>query len=121
MTNVRDGESPTLFRVDQDGSPAVRIRLLGPVEMGTQHGPVRLSPLGRSLVAVLGAHSGRVVSVDRLVDMLWAGAPPSGARNRVQAAVSVLRRTLVEGGVRQPVVLTANPGYVLSEDAVWCD
>jgi hypothetical protein len=62
--------------------------------MTTDRGPVRLAPLGRRLVAVLAASAGKVVSVDRLTEALWDGRPSADARNRVQAAVSALRRGL---------------------------
>lgn len=77
---------------------------------------VDLPPLVRALVAVLAAHAGRSVSVDRLADALWDGRPPPSFRNRVQAAVSTLRRSLAAVGVTEQLVLTTPSGYALDLD-----
>ncbi len=69
--------------------------------------PVRLSPLERGLLAVLAASGGQVVSTDRLVDALWRLRSPRSGRNRVQALVSGLRRSI---GAAEVIVTTA-PGY----------
>src|SRR4051812_34054411 len=93
-----------------------QVLVLGPVEVRSEHGPVRLSPLGRRLVAVLAADAATTVSMDRLVDALWDGEAPADVRNRVQAAVSAVRRSLVAQGDHRPVIVTADPGYALSPD-----
>jgi DNA-binding SARP family transcriptional activator len=51
----------------------------------------------------------RVVSTERLIDGLWAEAPPEGAVNTVHAHVSHLRRSL--GGA--VAIVTQPPGYIL--------
>jgi DNA-binding SARP family transcriptional activator/tetratricopeptide (TPR) repeat protein len=99
----------------------VDVRVLGPVEISTDRGPVRLAPLGRRLVAVLAASAGKVVSVDRLTEALWDGRPSADARNRVQVAVSALRRGLSAHQIPEPLVVTANPGYLLNEDVARLD
>ena len=48
----------------------------------------------RELLAILLVEAGRVVSVDRIVDLLWGDAPPSAATASLQAYVSQLRRIL---------------------------
>lgn len=63
----------------------------------------------RTLLAVLLADAGAVVSLDRLVELLWAGHPPGDPRNTVQTYVSRLREAL---GNEAPLV-TRSPGYVL--------
>jgi DNA-binding SARP family transcriptional activator len=54
----------------------------------------------RALLADLVVHAGRVVSVDRLVEDLWADQPPGNPANTLQGRVSALRRALgpVGGG-----------------------
>lgn len=48
----------------------------------------------RTLLAVLLAHEGRGVSVDRLVEDLWGPRPPGHPANSLQAKISQLRRAL---------------------------
>ncbi|WP_353943687.1 BTAD domain-containing putative transcriptional regulator [Streptomyces sp. HUAS MG91] len=62
----------------------------------------------RALLAVLLAHEGRVVSVDRLVEDLWGARPPGKPANALQAKVSQLRRAV--GRAR---VVRQAPGYRL--------
>jgi DNA-binding SARP family transcriptional activator len=87
------------------------VRVLGPVELVTAGGRPRLAPLERALLAVLAANAGRLVTVDRLVDALWAQSPPGSARNRVQALVSSVRRYAGDD-----LVVTRAPGYLLQLD-----
>jgi DNA-binding SARP family transcriptional activator len=83
------------------------IRVLGPVEVGSRH----MTPLERLVLAVLTAHQGHIVSMDRLIDALWPDDPPASARNRVQGIVSSLRRTLPPG-----LIVTRSTGYALKGD-----
>jgi predicted ATPase/DNA-binding SARP family transcriptional activator len=62
----------------------------------------------RSLLGVLLVRRNQVVSLDELVDALWAGEPPRSARTVVQGHVSQLRKLL------GPVVATEGPGYRLA-------
>ena len=61
----------------------MEIQVLGPVELrdnGTQV-PVG-GPRQRRLLAALVVNAGKVVSVDRLIDAVWAGEePPEQAAN----------------------------------------
>ncbi|MFB6822728.1 BTAD domain-containing putative transcriptional regulator [Streptomyces virginiae] len=84
-------------------------------------------PLGghrqRSVLALLVAARGRVVSVDRMIEELWQGAPPARAVTSLQAYVSNLRRLLEPGRApRTParLLVSAPPGYTLRlpDDAV---
>lgn len=82
--------------------------MLGPVELSVHGSPVALPPLERALVAILAAHHGRIVTVERLTDGLWGTHPPGGARNRIQALVASLRRL-----AGRDLVTTRPPGYLL--------
>ncbi|MFI1972851.1 AfsR/SARP family transcriptional regulator [Streptomyces cinnamoneus] len=64
----------------------------------------------RTVLTCLLLEANRTVPVDMLVDRVWDGRPPEGARNTLQNHVLRLRRTL--GG--QSVPLRSCPqGYVL--------
>jgi DNA-binding SARP family transcriptional activator/tetratricopeptide (TPR) repeat protein len=95
----------------------VLIRVLGSfaAEVGGE-----LVPLGgrrqRGVLALLVAARGQVVSVDRMVEDLWRGEPPSRALASLQAYVSNLRRLLEPGRPpRTParLLVSASPGYAL--------
>ncbi|MEU9887165.1 BTAD domain-containing putative transcriptional regulator [Sphaerisporangium sp. NPDC051011] len=90
----------------------MEFRLLGPVE--AWHGARRL-PLGgpkpRALLAALLLSPGRVVSSDRLVDILWGQEPPGSAPALIQTYVYGLRRGLAAIG-EEPLIETRPPGYV---------
>ena len=107
------------------GGPAVEIRVLGPLEVGS---PGEWLPLGspkqRALLAALVISANRVVSVDRLIDELWGDEPPSRAMASLQAYVSRLRRLLQPAGAkrsRSDVLVTQAPGYVLRLDPMTID
>lgn len=94
----------------------VHFRVLGPVGVSVDGKPVQLGPKHRTLLGVLLAHAGYVVSVERLVDHLWNDRPPAAAVNLIRGYVSELRkslrleRTASAGG---PALVTRAPGYVL--------
>jgi DNA-binding SARP family transcriptional activator len=84
-------------------------RLLGPLEVVRDGEPVALGGRRqRSTLAILLLDAGRVVSVERLADDLYAGATPPTAVTQVQRQVSELRRLLPEARLE-----TVPPGYVL--------
>jgi DNA-binding SARP family transcriptional activator/tetratricopeptide (TPR) repeat protein len=95
----------------------VEFKILGPLEACDRGGALRLGPpKQRAVLAVLLVHANQVVSVDRLIDVLWGGRPPARAGGGVQAYVHNLRRVLEPA--RRPrsspsVLLTVAPGYVL--------
>ncbi|HEU5490978.1 MAG TPA: BTAD domain-containing putative transcriptional regulator [Gaiellaceae bacterium] len=90
------------------GTPELEVRLLGPIEVERAGMPVALGgPKPRALLAALALETGRVVSVDRLVEALWPGDPPETAAHAVQVYVSQLRKALGS------VLTTRVPGYVL--------
>jgi DNA-binding SARP family transcriptional activator len=84
-------------------------RILGPLLVSREGEPVTLS--GRrnaELLILLLLRANEVVASDRLVEDLWAGAPPANPRKAVQVYVSRLRKAL---GV--DVLETGALGYVL--------
>jgi DNA-binding SARP family transcriptional activator len=85
-------------------------RILGPLEVSDETGPILLGGLKqRAVLALLLLDAGRVVSVDRLVDALWGEQPPRTAVTSLQNFVSQLRKLL------GPEILeTKPPGYRLN-------
>lgn len=96
----------------------MEFRILGPLEIydGAEKlvvGPPRI----RTVLAVLLATPGRLVSMDRLVDELWPEAPPPDARALIHSYISRLRRALGDGPSGQATtrrLATRKPGYVLT-------
>jgi DNA-binding SARP family transcriptional activator len=100
--------------------PHTRLRfcLLGPVQVLLDGRPVPLGGTGmRGLLAMLLLEPNQVVSLDRIVDVLWSHEPPESARTMVQGYVSRLRQRLSAadpaGSVR---IVTNPPGYQLLVD-----
>jgi DNA-binding SARP family transcriptional activator len=87
------------------------IRLLGPISAERNGETVSLGgPRQRAVLARLALVPGQVVTVDRLVDDVWAGDPPATAVNTLQSYVSLLRRALGDA----QYLRREGPGYVLS-------
>ena len=93
----------------------VEVRVLGPLEVLRDGQVISLSsPKPRLLLAILVSHANQVLSVDRLVDVLWLGQPPPTAVAVVQSYVSQLRKALEAPGRREGefrVLLREDGGY----------
>jgi predicted ATPase/DNA-binding SARP family transcriptional activator len=93
----------------------MEIRLLGPLEVERQGRVVEMA--GRRLrlvVAVLALQAGRVVTAERLIDLLWEETSlPVDPTNALQALVSRLRRALEAAGASERLV-SRPPGYLLA-------
>ena len=86
----------------------LEFRILGPLEVLDSGAPVRLGgPRQRAVLAILLLSAGRVVSIDRLVDLLYGGEPPATALTQVQRQISDLRKVL------GPAIETRAPGYLV--------
>ncbi|WP_035858545.1 AfsR/SARP family transcriptional regulator, partial [Kitasatospora cheerisanensis] len=75
----------------------MRINLLGPLQVlrGGEGTPVEVGGARLRLLLIrLALDPGRVVTRDRLVDDLWADAPPAEPAGAVQSLVARLRRAL---------------------------
>jgi serine/threonine-protein kinase len=87
----------------------MEFRILGPLEVVGEDGPLRLGgPKPRVVLAHLVVRANRVVPVELLVDEIWGENLPENARNAVQTHVSRLRALLGEDRVEGRA-----PGYVL--------
>jgi DNA-binding SARP family transcriptional activator len=85
-------------------------RLLGPLEVSDETGPLLLGgQKQRSVLALLLLEAPRPVATDRLVDVLWGEQPPRTALTSLQNFISQLRKTL-----GADVLVTKAPGYALA-------
>ncbi|HEX6357633.1 AfsR/SARP family transcriptional regulator [Actinophytocola sp.] len=90
----------------------MRVLVLGPVEVrgvATNLG----GPKPKALLSALLLQARQVVSVDRLVDLIWDTSPPQSAVALVHTYVSALRRGFTAAGM-PGVVVTRAPGYLLN-------
>jgi DNA-binding SARP family transcriptional activator len=78
--------------------PVLEARLFGELALRVDGRPVPRwkGPRGISVLRMLLASPGRRCSRDLLLEEFWPGVSPEQARNRLQVAVSGLRRSLLE-------------------------
>ncbi|GIF48807.1 DNA-binding SARP family transcriptional activator [Asanoa ferruginea] len=87
------------------------VRSLGPLELVVCGDAVPIgTPRTRSVLAMLLARRGGLVTVDQLIDELWPDGPPADPRMLVHGQVSRLRRVL---GQDRDRLVTRKPGYML--------
>ncbi len=98
----------------------LRIRLLGPfqVERDGQAlaGNEWRGRQMRTILKILAARAGEVVTGDQLIDLLWRDEDPAGARRNLHVRISQLRHAL--GGDSQAATIqTLEGGYLLELNA----
>jgi DNA-binding SARP family transcriptional activator/tetratricopeptide (TPR) repeat protein len=93
---------------------SVRFRVLGPMEITFDGNRFLLtdSREQRVLVALL-LEPNRMVSMARLVDMVWDDDPPHHAAKAVRNCVSALRHRLAMAGAENGLITTEAAGYML--------
>jgi DNA-binding SARP family transcriptional activator len=101
----------------------MRVEVLGPIQVVADGRVIHLAgQRQRALLAALTLDWGKVVPVDRLIDVLWDANPPPTARFKVHAHVSSLRRAIAHGTwTADGPVLTRPPGYALCREGVELD
>jgi DNA-binding SARP family transcriptional activator len=103
----------------------VEFRALGPVEAVVAGRLVHLgAPKQRTLLALLVSWVGQPVTVDVMLEEIWAGNPPPSAMTSLQAYVANLRRVLEpDRAPRTPptVLRTHGRGYLLDSRVVEVD
>ena len=96
---------------------AMSVSMLGPLEVMGRGPRVKLGgPQQRRVLAVLAVDANKVVSSDRLIEVLWGEVPPASASHTLQTLVSRLR-----GGLGRDRVETVAPGYRLRVEAAEVD
>jgi DNA-binding SARP family transcriptional activator len=86
----------------------MRLAVLGPTVLEGTVGQVAISGVkARQLLTVLALSPSERLTLDRLIDVLWAEPPPSAAKT-VQAHISRLRAALAQAGA--PDSLTGGTG-----------
>jgi WD40 repeat protein/DNA-binding SARP family transcriptional activator len=95
----------------------MRFRVLGPLEVEADDGPLVLGgPKERLLLALLLTRPNQAVSVEALIRGVWGEHPPPTAAKTLQSHVKRLRRVLEPGrarGAAGQVLMTREPGYLL--------
>ncbi|WP_051740528.1 tetratricopeptide repeat protein [Streptomyces xylophagus] len=104
----------------------MKLLLLGQMHLLAAHSEWDLGqPRRRAVLAALAADAGRPVAVETLIDRLWDGDPPDGARSVVYSHVSRLRRLLDEAAAQESGAGAESPslrlgkvsgGYVVKAD-----
>ena len=97
--------------------------VLGPLQMSDGGALVPLgAPKQRAVLAMLLMNRNRAVSVDALIDAVWAESPVPAARTSIHSYVSNLRR-MVGSAQRDPnrVLASVPPGYQLNVADADCD
>jgi DNA-binding SARP family transcriptional activator len=85
----------------------MEFRILGPLEIVGEHGPIRLHRgQEQALLAFMLLHANELLPSERLIDELWERPPPTAAKI-LQNSVSQLRRALGDDRIE-----TRAPGYV---------
>ncbi|MEU7578416.1 BTAD domain-containing putative transcriptional regulator [Streptomyces sp. NPDC041068] len=99
---------------EQQGTLGMEFGILGPLQVtvGDRQVPVG-GPRQRTILAMMLLAQGQVVSVDRLVDVVWDGRPPATARTQVAICIAGLRKTFKAAGCAEDPIVTAHPGYLL--------
>ncbi|UJW30920.1 winged helix-turn-helix domain-containing protein [Saccharothrix sp. AJ9571] len=96
----------------------MEFRILGPVRVRAGVRPVPpAGPRQERILAALLLAAGRVVPVDRLVDVVWDGEPPATATRQVRNVTTALRRALLDAGFADDVLTAEGPGFVLRPPA----
>ena len=96
--------------------------LLGPLEVVADGQRVRLGgPRQEKVLAALLLDAGRVVSVERLVAVVWDDDAPTTANRQIRNVTNMLRRQLIDAGAPQHVITASGPGFVANLDGSRCD
>lgn len=93
------------------------VQVLGGVSIGTPDGEVVPGARQAAVLAALAARVGEVVSVERLVDLVWSDEPPENPSAALHSAVFKLRATLARANGTREVLMTREPGYLLDVTA----
>ncbi|MFF3216802.1 BTAD domain-containing putative transcriptional regulator [Streptomyces sp. NPDC002886] len=94
----------------------MRFTVLGQVGAQGVDGVIEVQrPQRRAVLAYLLLNAGQPVTLERLIDAVWADEAPSSARTQVHSAVSSLRQTLRGTDLADRIQTTAD-GYICAVD-----
>ncbi len=100
----------------------MEIRVLGPIAVFEGDRAIPLGgPKPRTLLALLALATGRVVSVERIIEALWGLDAGDRARASVHTYLSTLRRILVQSSGGEEVIVRGPGGYRLASGVVHID
>jgi len=92
-------------------------QILGPLEVWADGRQIEIAAAKqRAILAILALQANRVVSNERLVQLLWGEEPPETAANTLQVHISQLRKALEprhRSGAPYEVLVTQPAGYLL--------
>jgi SARP family transcriptional regulator, regulator of embCAB operon len=89
----------------------LQVRVLGPVDVRVPTGAPSpgLAPKPRHLLAILAAHRGNFVSIEAIIDELWADVAIPSATKTLQGFIFRLRQT-----IGPPAIMNRRGSYALS-------
>ena len=101
----------------------LRIRLLGPFEISLKGEMLTHSAWGSQQTQTIGkiliTHRDKVITSDKLIDLLWPDEPIESARRRLHVRISQLRNVLQE---KKSLIRTVHGGYIFQPDeSCWLD
>ncbi|HEX6221703.1 MAG TPA: BTAD domain-containing putative transcriptional regulator [Acidimicrobiia bacterium] len=68
----------------------------------------------KAVLAVLALHAGRLITINRLIELLWGEEPPKQAVHTIRVYVSRLRSVLERDPTQPELLLTESSGYRLT-------
>lgn len=94
----------------------IDLRVLGPISVSGSSGDLEIGgPRQRRLLAALVVNANSVVPTSQLMDVLWEGRPPDGARRSFKSYVGRLRAALAADDAAD-LIVTHPAGYALDVD-----
>ncbi|KFU75676.1 AfsR/SARP family transcriptional regulator, partial [Amycolatopsis lurida] len=92
----------------------MEFRILGPVQCRSGARALKLAGSRQErILAALLLGADRVVSVSRLVDVVWDEDPPATATRQIRNLTTALKRALVAEGAAGDILTAEGPGFVL--------
>lgn len=99
--------------------------LCGALRVSSETASIEAAQLGgskaRQILIALLLRPGQPVSKNHLIQLLWDGAPPTGAVSTLETYVSVLRKRLDTLAPGRPAITTVPGGYLVDPRAVDVD
>ncbi|MGD9696782.1 MAG: BTAD domain-containing putative transcriptional regulator [Thermoleophilia bacterium] len=102
--------------------PRIEIHALGPTRIEADGLPIGPPRRSRLVLQYLLTHRDRPVARDVLLDLFWPGSSPAAARNSLNVAITLLRRSFRATHGDHPIVVFRDEAYRLAPELdVWLD